>query len=32
MFYGFALFMEPVERSLGLERAQSSLAFSLALL
>ena len=31
-FYGFALFMEPVERSLGLGRAQSSLAFSLALL
>ena len=32
VFYGFALFMEPVERSLGLDRAQSSLAFSLALL
>lgn len=32
VFYGFALFMEPVERSLGLGRAQSSLAFSLALL
>ena len=32
VFYGFALFMEPVERSLALSRAQSSLAFSLALL
>ena len=32
VFYGFALFMEPVERALGLGRAQSSLAFSLALL
>lgn len=32
VFYGFALFMEPVERSLQLSRAQSSLAFSLALL
>ena len=32
VFYGFALFMAPVEHSLGLSRAQSSLAFSLALL
>ncbi|MEZ5605542.1 MAG: MFS transporter [Burkholderiaceae bacterium] len=32
VFYGFALFMAPVERSQGLGRAQSSLAFSLALL
>ncbi|HRN76125.1 MFS transporter [Ottowia sp.] len=32
VFYGFALFMEPVEQSLALSRAQSSLAFSLALL
>lgn len=32
VFYGFALFMEPVERALQLTRAQSSLAFSLALL
>lgn len=32
VFYGFALLMEPVERELGLSRAQSSLAFSLALL
>ncbi len=32
VFYGFALLMEPVERELGLTRAQSSLAFSLALL
>jgi MFS family permease len=31
-FYAFALLMEPVERELGLSRAQSSLAFSLALL
>lgn len=32
VFYTFALLMEPVERELGLNRAQSSLAFSLALL
>ncbi|MGJ7509128.1 MFS transporter [Variovorax sp. GT1P44] len=32
VFYTFALLMEPVERDLGLDRAQSSLAFSLALL
>lgn len=32
VFYTFALVMEPVERELGLTRAQSSLAFSLALL
>jgi MFS family permease len=30
VFYTFALLMEPVERELGLTRAQSSLAFSLA--
>jgi MFS family permease len=32
LFYLFALVMEPVERELGLSRAQSSLAFSVALL
>lgn len=32
LFYTFALLMEPVELALGLSRAQSSLAFSLALL
>ena len=32
VFYLFALLLEPVERELGLSRAQSSLAFSLALL
>jgi MFS family permease len=32
VFYTFSLVMEPVERELGLSRAQSSLAFSLALL
>lgn len=32
VFYTFALLMGPVERELGLSRAQSSLAFSLALL
>ena len=32
VFYGFALLVEPVERELGLTRAQSSLAFSMALL
>lgn len=32
VFYTFALLMEPVERELGLTRAQSSLAFSLALM
>jgi len=32
VFYTFSLLLEPVERELGLSRAQSSLAFSLALL
>jgi len=32
VFYTFALLLEPVERELGLSRAQSSLGFSLALL
>ena len=32
VFYGFALLMEPLERDLGMGRAESSLAFSLALL
>jgi MFS family permease len=32
VFYTFALLMEPVEAELGLTRAESSLAFSLALL
>ena len=32
VFYTFALLLEPVERELGLTRAQTSLAFSLALL
>ena len=32
VFYGFSLFMGPVEQSLGLSRADASLAFSLALL
>src|SRR5207253_11321887 len=32
VFYTFALLLAPVERELGLNRAQSSLAFSLALL
>ena len=32
VFYTFALLVQPVERELGLTRAQSSLAFSLALL
>jgi MFS family permease len=32
IFYAFSLVMEPVEQVLGLSRAQSSLAFSLALL
>jgi len=32
VFYTFSLLIEPVERELGLTRAQSSLAFSLALL
>jgi len=31
VFYTFALLMEPIERELGLSRAQSSLAFSLML-
>lgn len=32
VFYAFALLLAPVERELGLNRAESSLAFSLALL
>ncbi len=32
VFYTFALLLEPVERELGMSRAQSSVAFSLALL
>jgi MFS family permease len=32
VFYGFSLLMEPVEASLNMSRAESSLAFSLALL
>ncbi len=32
VFYGFSLLMEPVESALGMSRAESSLAFSLALL
>lgn len=32
VFYTFALLLEPVERELGMTRAQTSLAFSLALL
>src|SRR5512133_173158 len=32
VFYTFALLLEPVERELGMSRAQSSLAISLALL
>ncbi len=32
VFYLFALLLEPVERELGLDRAEASLAFSLALL
>lgn len=32
VFYMFALIMEPVERELGLSRAQSSLGFSIALM
>lgn len=32
VFYTFALLMEPIERELGLNRAQASLGFSLALL
>ena len=32
VFYGFSLFMAPVEQALGLSRADASLAFSLALL
>ena len=32
VFYTFALVMEPVERELGMSRAESSVAFSLALL
>ena len=32
VFYLFALLLEPVERELGLGRADASLAFSLALL
>ncbi|NDF44873.1 MAG: MFS transporter, partial [Betaproteobacteria bacterium] len=32
VFYGFSLFMAPLEQELGMSRAQSSLGFSLALL
>lgn len=32
VFYGFSLLLGPVERELGLSRAESSLAFSLAML
>lgn len=32
VFYGFALFMAPLEHELGLQRAESSLGFSLMLL
>lgn len=32
VFYGFSLFMVPIEQSLGLTRAESSVGFSLALL
>ncbi|MGH8822468.1 MAG: MFS transporter, partial [Rhodoferax sp.] len=32
VFYGFSVLLEPVERDLGLTRAQTSLAFSLALM
>mgnify|MGYP000096001914 FL=1 len=32
VFYGFALFMEPLERTLNMSRAESSLGFSLMLL
>ena len=32
VFYGFSVFMAPLEQELGLTRAQSSLGFSLALL
>jgi MFS family permease len=32
VFYGFALFLQPMEAALGANRAQMSLAFSLALL
>jgi len=32
VFYGYSLLLEPVERELGLSRAETSLAFSLALL
>ncbi len=32
VFYGFALFVAPMEQALGLSRAQTSLAFSLGLL
>jgi len=32
VFYGFSLFMSPVEEALALSRAESSVAFSLALL
>jgi MFS family permease len=32
VFYGFALFMEPLELALGMSRAESSLGFSLMLL
>lgn len=32
VFYGFSLFMSPLEQALGMTRAESSLGFSLALL
>ena len=32
VFYGFALFMVPLEQALGMSRAESSLGFSLMLL
>ncbi len=32
VFYGFALFIEPLEQALGMSRAESSLGFSLMLL
>ena len=32
VFYGFALFMEPLEQALNMSRAESSLGFSLMLL
>ena len=32
VFYGFSVFLEPIEQAVGMGRAQSSLGFSLALL